>query len=78
MESIGNSAESIAQAFIRAINRQDVDRLAALMSPSHRFIDSLGKVIEGRDKMRKAGQPTSAWSPTTPSPLKSSIPAIQL
>jgi len=53
MESIGNSAESIAQAFIRAINRQDGDRLTALMSPSHRFIDSLGKVIEGRDKMRE-------------------------
>ncbi len=23
------------------------------MSPTHRFIDSLGKVIEGRDKMRE-------------------------
>jgi ketosteroid isomerase-like protein len=53
MESIGNSAESVAQAFVRAINRQDVDRLTALMSPSHRFIDSLGKVIEGREKMRE-------------------------
>jgi uncharacterized protein (TIGR02246 family) len=53
MESIGNSAESVAQAFVRAINRQDADRLASLMSPSHRFIDSLGKVIEGRDKMRE-------------------------
>lgn len=53
MESIGNSAESVAQAFVRAINRQDVDRLTALMSPSHRFIDSLGKVIEGRERMRE-------------------------
>jgi len=53
MESIGNSAESVAQAFVRAINRQDVDRLTALMSPSHRFIDSRGKVIEGREKMRE-------------------------
>jgi hypothetical protein len=53
MESIGNSAESVAQAFIRAINRQDVDRLTALMSPTHRFIDSLGNVIEGREKMRE-------------------------
>jgi ketosteroid isomerase-like protein len=53
MESIGNSAESIAQAFIRAINRQDAERLAALMSPTHRFIDSLGKVIEGREKMHE-------------------------
>jgi ketosteroid isomerase-like protein len=53
MESIGNSAESVAQAFVRAINRQDLDRLTALMSPSHRFIDSSGKVIEGREKMRE-------------------------
>ncbi|MGA8742558.1 MAG: nuclear transport factor 2 family protein [Terracidiphilus sp.] len=53
MESTGHTAETIAQAFVRAINRQDVDRLAALMSPAHRFIDSLGKVIEGREKMRE-------------------------
>jgi ketosteroid isomerase-like protein len=53
MESTGHTAESIAQAFVRAINRQDLDRLTPLMSPSHRFIDSLGKVIEGREKMRE-------------------------
>jgi ketosteroid isomerase-like protein len=53
MESIGTSAESIAQAFVRAINRQDAEQVAALMSPAHRFIDSLGKVIEGREKMRE-------------------------
>ncbi|WP_348260697.1 nuclear transport factor 2 family protein [Telmatobacter sp. DSM 110680] len=53
MESIGTSAESIAHAFVRAINRQDAEQVAALMSPTHRFIDSLGKVIEGREKMRE-------------------------
>ena len=53
MESIGHSAESIAQAFLRAINRQDVDRLAELMAPAHRFIDSLGNTVEGREKMRE-------------------------
>lgn len=53
MESIGTSAESIAHGFVRAINRQDSEQVAALMSPTHRFIDSLGKVIEGRDKMRE-------------------------
>lgn len=53
MESIGTSAESIAHAFVRAINRQDAEQVAVLMSPAHRFIDSLGKVIEGRDKMRE-------------------------
>jgi ketosteroid isomerase-like protein len=52
MESAGHTAETIAQAFLRAINRQDVDRLVELMSSAHRFIDSLGNVVEGRDKMR--------------------------
>lgn len=53
MESAGHTAETIAQGFLRAINRQDVDRLAELMSPAHRFVDSLGKVVEGRDRMRE-------------------------
>ena len=54
MESIGHTAETGAQAFVRAINRQDVDRLSGLMSPAHRFTDSLGNTVEGRDKMREA------------------------
>jgi len=45
-------AESVAHAFIRAINRQNVDALAELMTPEHRFIDSLGNSLEGREKMR--------------------------
>lgn len=53
MESAGHTAETVAQAFLRAINRQDVDRLAELMSTAHRFIDALGNIVEGRDKMRQ-------------------------
>lgn len=49
---MNDSAETVAQAFVRAINRQDVDALAELMPPEHRFIDALGNVAEGRDKMR--------------------------
>ncbi len=49
---MSNSPESVAQAFVRAINRQDVEALAALMAPAHRFIDSLDNVVEGREKMR--------------------------
>ena len=45
-------AESVAHAFVRAINRQDVNALAALMTEEHRFIDSLGNAVEGREKMR--------------------------
>jgi ketosteroid isomerase-like protein len=53
MESSGHTAESVAQAFVRAINRQDIDRLVELMTPGHRFVDSLGNVVEGRDQMRE-------------------------
>ena len=46
-------AESVAQAFIRAINRQDVDALAELMSEQNRFIDSMGTAFEGRETMHR-------------------------
>ncbi len=46
-------AESVAQAFIRAINRQDVDALAELMTEQHRFIDSMGTAFEGRETLRR-------------------------
>jgi len=47
--AMSDSAEGVARAFVRAINRQDVAGLAALMSPEHRVVDSLGSVIEGRE-----------------------------
>lgn len=47
-------AESVAHAFVRAINRQDPNALVELMTEEHRFVDSLGNVTEGRDKMRTA------------------------
>ncbi len=53
MESIGTSPESVAHAFLRAINRQDVEALMALMSPNHRFVDSLGNVVEDGEKLHQ-------------------------
>ena len=47
-----NPAEEVAQAFVRAINRKDVDGLVALMAPKYRFVDSLGVAVVGREKMR--------------------------
>ena len=47
-------AESVAHAFVRAINRQSVDALAELMTEEHRFTDSMGNAVEGREKMRAA------------------------
>ncbi|MGB8028820.1 MAG: nuclear transport factor 2 family protein [Terracidiphilus sp.] len=49
---MSESVEGVARAFVRAINRQDVDALAELMTEEHRFVDSLGNVVEGRDRMR--------------------------
>ncbi len=51
---MSESAEAIAEAFVRAINRQDVDALAALMAEDHRFVDSLGNLVQGRENMRVA------------------------
>jgi len=50
------STKTVAQAFIRAINRQDADALASLLTEDHRSTDALGNVVEGRDKM------CSAWA----------------
>jgi ketosteroid isomerase-like protein len=54
METITVLPEAIAQTFLRAINRHDVDALLALMSPEHCFIDGLGNRMEGLEKLRDA------------------------
>ena len=48
---MSESAEAVVEAFVRAINRQNVDEMAELMTNEHRFIDSLENVVEGREKM---------------------------
>lgn len=52
MQNTPAPPESVTNAFLRALNRQDVDAMVALLTPGHRFIDSLGNIVEGRDKMR--------------------------
>src|SRR5438046_10593038 len=42
----------VAEKFVAAINAHDVERLASLMTTDHRFIDSLGAVVEGGDAIR--------------------------
>jgi uncharacterized protein (TIGR02246 family) len=46
----------IVERFVAAINAHDVEQLVALMTLDHRLVDSLGKVLTGRDQMR------AAWS----------------
>jgi ketosteroid isomerase-like protein len=49
---MSQSPETVAHAFVNAINNHDVNELAKLMSDPHRFVDSLGTVFEGKEKMR--------------------------
>jgi limonene-1,2-epoxide hydrolase len=37
--------------FVDRINAQDIIGLTALMTPDHRFVDSLGTTVEGRARM---------------------------
>jgi uncharacterized protein (TIGR02246 family) len=48
--------QKVAEQFVTAINAHDVERLASLMTSDHRFIDSLGSVVEGREAVREGWQ----------------------
>src|SRR5438309_4158199 len=45
--------QELARQFVIAINAHDVEYLANLTTSDHRFIDSLGTIIQGRDAMRE-------------------------
>lgn len=45
-------AETV-QHFVDHINARDVEGLSVLLTPDHRFIDSLGSVVVGRETMRE-------------------------
>jgi hypothetical protein len=44
---MSKEAIAVAKEFVQAINQQDPDQLASLMTPDHRFIDSLGHSASG-------------------------------
>lgn len=45
------SSQAVALAFVEAINSRDPNRLGTLMTEEHRFVDSLGAVVQGRENM---------------------------
>jgi len=47
------NAETVVHLFVDAINKHDLHVIYDLMTENHRFIDSGGVVIEGRDEMNK-------------------------
>ena len=46
------SPVEVALAFVDAINSKDIEKLAALMSPDHVFIDGDGSEYGGRERMK--------------------------
>jgi len=53
MPAKATSPKSVAHAFVRAINERDVGKIEKLMADDHRFIDSLGAVMQGKTRMRE-------------------------
>src|SRR4030095_13124165 len=48
------ASEAAAREFIARINRHDVEGIVASCTADHRFIDSLGHVLIGRERLREA------------------------
>lgn len=51
---VDETAADLVVAFNEAINAQDLDGLCALMSSDHRFVDSAGATVVGRESCRSA------------------------
>lgn len=52
--NVVQSSESAVRDFIARINEHNVAGIVALCSPEHRFVDSLGNVTVGLDRLREA------------------------
>jgi ketosteroid isomerase-like protein len=50
-------------AFIACINSHDVEKLGALMSDDHTFIDAHGNQVSGKDRMVPGWRGYFAWFP---------------
>jgi ketosteroid isomerase-like protein len=54
---------AVVLQFIDRVNAADVDRLCALMTEDHVFVDGLGNRFVGRDKMRAGWRGYFTWFP---------------
>ncbi len=58
-----STSEEIARLFIEAINQQDLDQMKRLLDVDHRFTDSLGTSVEGREPVLAAWRTYFGWMP---------------
>jgi ketosteroid isomerase-like protein len=61
-DSLMNAMETVLR-FIEFINAHNLDKLAAMMTEDHVFIDSLGQAVRGREKMRTGWRSYFAFCP---------------
>lgn len=54
---------AVVLAFLDAINTRDVEKICALMSEDHLFVDALGTEVRGREAMRNAWKVYFQWFP---------------
>jgi ketosteroid isomerase-like protein len=59
----GQEPIAVVLAFLEAINSGDANRVCALMSEDHLFVDALGNEVRGRESMRKAWTGYFGWFP---------------
>lgn len=52
-----------AITFFERINEHDVEGLCELMTEDHKFVDSMGTIVFGKDEMKKAWQGFFDWFP---------------
>ena len=54
LPDFSEAAEAVVHRFNDAINRRDLPALVELMTEDHRFVDSAGAAVEGRDACTEA------------------------
>jgi len=60
---MAKTAVDVALAFVDRINCHDVGGLVALMTEDHCFVDGLGKVVRGRERMETGWVGYFGWFP---------------
>jgi len=59
----GQEPIAVVLAFLEAINSGDANKVCALMTEDHLFVDALGNEVRGRESMRKAWTGYFHWFP---------------
>ena len=60
---MAKTALDVALEFVERINRHDAEELVALITEDHCFVDGLGQVVRGRERMERGWLAYFGWFP---------------